>query len=159
MARLLKRAIVSDLALLVQEQSGRSDKAYADHWQQLVGQLSSFDQLSSPGALEVFASLSAYYLGTRGEELYDCLSLRKGKVLEPYLEQYIHNGNVECSQQLGQSFTKPSDALGGYALCPSGQVQKVHFTTLIAGLDSGKLCSDNDLAALARPHPSPPGAR
>jgi hypothetical protein len=142
-APLLKRAIVSDLALLIQEQGARSDKEYPVH------QLLSFDQLSSPEALGVFASLSGYYLGARGEELYDCLSLRKGKGLEPYLEQYLHNGNAECSQQLGQTFTTPSSALGGYPLCPDGRQQKAHLTTLIAELDSARTCSDSDLAAVA----------
>jgi hypothetical protein len=147
-ARLLKRAIVSDLALFVTEESDRPDKAYAEQWKHLVRQLSSFDPLDSPAALEVFAGLSAYYVGARGEELYDCLSLRKGKALEPYLEQYIHNGNAECAQGLGQSFTKPSNALGGYALCPSDQQQIAHLTTLIAEIDSAKTCSDSSLAAL-----------
>jgi hypothetical protein len=146
---LLKRAIVSDLALLIQEQGARSDKRPADHSEYPVRQLLSFDQLSSPEALGVFAGLSGYYLGAPGEELYDCLSLRKGKALEPYFEQYLHNGNAECSQELGQSFTRPSSALGGYALCPNGQEQKAHITTLIAELDSAKTCSDSDLAAVA----------
>jgi hypothetical protein len=63
--------------------------------------------------------MTGYYLGARDEELCDCLSLRKGKALEPYLVQALRNGNAECSQELGQCFTKPSDALRGYALCPS----------------------------------------
>jgi hypothetical protein len=150
-ALLLKRAIVSDLALFIQEQNGRPDKVY----EYLVRKLSSFDRLSSPEALAVFASLSGYYLGASGEELYDCLSLRKGKALEPYLERYIH-GNAECSQELGRSFTKSSAALGGYALCPNAQQQKVHLTTLIAEIDSAKLCSNGNLAAIttrARPFP------
>jgi len=154
-ARLLKRAIVSDLALYIQKQSVRSDKAYADHSAYLVRRLSLLDSLGSPEALAMFASLSGYYLGTRGEELYDCLALRKGKALEPYLEEYVRNGNAECSQELGQGFTKPSYALRGYALCPSGQQQKAHLTTLIAEIDSSKSCSDSKLAAVtASPQPS-----
>jgi hypothetical protein len=154
-ARVLKREIVSDLALFIQEQGVRSDKAYADHSAYLVRRLSLFDSLGSPEALAMFASLSGYYLGARGEELYDCLSLRKGKALEPYLEKYVRNGNAECSQELGQSFTKPSDALRGYALCPSGQQQKAHLTSLIAEIDSSQSCSDSKLAAVtASPQPS-----
>jgi hypothetical protein len=147
-ARLLKGAIVSDLALFVTEQNGRPDKAYPEHSTDLVQRLSLFDRLDSPTALEVFADLSGYYLGTRGVELYDCLSMRKGKALRPYLEQYLGNGNAECAQELGQSFTKPSDALGGYALCPSGQQQKAHILALITEIDSGKSCSDSNLALL-----------
>jgi len=154
-ALLLKRAIVSDLALFTQAHTVRSDKAYADLSEYVVRRLSLFDPLDSPAALQVFAGLSGYYLGARGEELYDCLTLRKGKALEPYLEQYLHNGNAECSQELGQSFTKPSNALGRYALCPSGQRQQAHLAALIAEIDSAKKCSDSDLtAAIAGPSPS-----
>jgi hypothetical protein len=154
-ARMLKRTIVSNLALFTQEHTVRSDKAYAGLSEYVVRQLSLFDPLDSPEALGVFAGLNGYYLSARGEELYDCLSLRKGKALESYLEQYLGNGNAECSQELGQSFTKPSDALGGYALCPSGQQQKAHLTALIAEIDSVKKCSDSDLAAIAAgPRPS-----
>jgi len=158
-ARRLKRAIVSDLAHLIEEQTA-GGKASAGHSEYLVRQLSLFDPLGSPAALEAFAGLSGYYLGARGEELYDCLSLRKGKALKPYLEEYIHNGNAECTEELGQSFTKPSDALGGYALCPTGQQQKTHLATLIAEIDSAKTCSDSDLAAVAAsPRPTPADTR
>ncbi|MBV8453248.1 MAG: hypothetical protein JOZ29_13395 [Deltaproteobacteria bacterium] len=154
-ARLLKRTIVSSLAPFTQEHTVRSDKAYADLSEYVVRQLSSFDPLDSPEALGVFADLSGYYLGARAEKLYNCLSLRKGKALEPYMEQYLSNGNTECSQELGQSFTKPSDALGGYALCPSGEQQKAHLANLIAEIDSAKKCSDSDLAAaIASPQAS-----
>jgi hypothetical protein len=146
-ARQLKRTIVSNLTLFTQEHTVRSDKAYADLSEYVVRQLSLFDPLDSPEALGVFAGLNGYYLSARGEALYDCLSLRKGKALEPYLEQYLSNGNAECSQELGQSFTKPSDALDGCALCPSGRQQKAHLTALIAEIDSAKKCSDSDLAA------------
>ncbi|MBV8357747.1 MAG: hypothetical protein JO189_07395, partial [Deltaproteobacteria bacterium] len=71
-ARLLKRAIISDLALFTQAHTGRSDKAYTDLSENVVRRLSLFDPLDSPAALQVFAGLSGYYLSARGEELYDC---------------------------------------------------------------------------------------
>jgi hypothetical protein len=148
-ARLLKQAIISDLVSFIVEQGGRPEKAYAKQSEDLVQRLSLFDRLDSPAALEELASLSGYYLGARGEEVFDCLALRKGKALEPYLEQSIHSGNAECSQKLGPSFTKPSDVLGGYALCPTDQQQKAQLTTLIGEMDAAKTCSDNDLAAIA----------
>jgi hypothetical protein len=155
-AQLLKRTIVSDLALVVQEQGGRSDKAYAEQSNYLLRQLAFFDRLNVPGALGVFADLTGYYLGASGEELYNCLSLRKGKALKPYLEKYLRQDNAECAQGLGQSFTKASAALGGYALCPSSEQQKVHLRTLLGEINSSKNCSDSNLAAAAgAPRPSP----
>jgi hypothetical protein len=157
-ARLLKRAIVSNLALFVKEQTSRSDKAYGALSENVARKLSLFDTLGSPEALGVLASLSGYYLGARGEELYRCLVLRKGKALEPYLEQYLHNGNPECSQELGAAFTKPSSALNGYAPCRSDQQQKAHFATLIAAIYSESACSDSEFAALSTGAQAPSAA-
>lgn len=147
-ARLLKRAIVSDLAIFVEEQHTRSDKAYADHSDYVVRHLSLFDPIHSPEALHLFASLSGYYLGNRGEDLYHCLSLRKGKALEPYLLLYLRNGNDECTRELGPSFGQPSDALLSYALCPNDRQQKAHLTLLINDINAGDNCKDRELAAL-----------
>ena len=157
-APLLKRAIVANLALFVKEQTSRSDKAYAALSENVVRRLSLFDQLGSPEALGVLASLSGYYLGARGTELYRCLVLRKGKALEPYLEQYLHNRNPECSQELGATFTKPSSALDGYALCRSDQQQKAHLATLIAAIYSESACSDSEFAALSTGGQAPSAA-
>ena len=95
-----------------------------DHSKHVVSRLTLFDPLSSPEALGVLASLSGYYLSVRGEKVYDCLALRKGKELEPFLEQYLRNGNPECLRELGDRFATPSNALDGYALCLSDQQQK-----------------------------------
>lgn len=157
-ARLLKRSIVSDLAVFVKEQPARSDKAYSQHSDYVVHQLALFDPLSSQEALGMFGSLSGYYLSSRGEQLYDCLALRKGKSLKPFLEQYLINGNTECSTELGQTFAKPSVALDGNALCASDQQQKVHLAILIAEIDSGTACPDSALAALTA-GPSPASAK
>jgi hypothetical protein len=147
-ATLLKRAIVSDLAIFVEEQQTRSDKAYASHSDYVVRHLLLFDPLQSPESLAIFASLSNYYLGDRGEDLYHCLSLRKGKNLEPYLNFYLRKGSTECIQELGPNFSRPSDALLGYALCPSDAQQKAHNTLLINEITAGDSCSNGELAAL-----------
>ena len=147
-ARLLKRAIVSDLATFVQEQKTRSGEASARHSGFVVSHLMSFEPLNSPDALGVFASLAGYYLGTGGEEAYDCLSLRKGKTLEPYLVKYLQTGSHECTQELGDTFTRPSDALEGHALCVTNQQQQAHLGTLFAKIDSGQSCSDAQLATI-----------
>jgi hypothetical protein len=148
-ARLLKRAIVSDLAIFVDEQHTRSDKAYAEHSDYVVRHLSLFDPLHSPDALAVFAGLTGYYLGNRGEDIYHCLSLRKGRGLEPYLEAYLRKGNSECIQELGANFAQPSEALQGYALCPSDAQQKAHIALLINEINARDSCSDGELEALS----------
>ena len=93
-ARLLKQAIVSDLAIFTEE--GKS-------WVRTchVGTIRSIWSAASRSLIRwvhqkhsvYFASLSGYYLGARGEKLYDCIALRKGKALEPFLKQYLGNAN------------------------------------------------------------------
>ena len=146
-AKLLKRAIVSDLAIYAQDQQLQPNGAYGD---QIVSRLSRFDSMNSPEAFIVFASLSGYYLGTPAEKLYYCLALRKGRALEPYLEHYLHNASPECLSDLGQNFTRPSAALDGYAVCRSPEQQTQRLRNLIVDIDSGEYCTDSHLARLTR---------
>ncbi len=148
-AKLVKLAIVTDLAIYVQDQNQRPG-AYDDHMAYVVSRLSRFDSMTSPDALKVFASLSGYYLGAPGEKLYSCLALRKGKPLQPYLEAYFRVANAECRNDLGQSFTKPSAALGGNAICPAPSQQRERLRGLIADIEIGATCSDADFIGLVR---------
>jgi hypothetical protein len=147
-AQLLKQAIVSDLAVYV-GQPNLSAPADASQVAYIVGRLSLFDRMDTPDTLEVLASLSGYYLGAPAERLYDCLSLRKGKALEPHLEQFLRSGNPECMRQFGAAFEKPSPALDGHAFCPNDQELTGHLNQLIGEIDAAKPCSDRDLAALS----------
>ncbi len=147
-AKLLKRAVVSDLAIFTQDQSLQRNTGYSDHMKYVTSRLSLFDGMNSPEALSAFASLSGYYLGAPGQKLYRCLALRKGRALEPYLEPYLRGGNPECVNELGQDFTKPSESLEGYTLCSTSQQLEKRLTELIAEIETGKSCTDSDLARL-----------
>lgn len=149
-AKLLKLAIVSDLAIYAQDQSQQSAKAYNDHMEYVASRLSRFDGMNSPESLNLFASLSGYYLGAPAEKLYYCLALRKGKPLEPFLKHYLQSPSPECLSDLGQNFATPSAALEGYAVCRSPQQQTERLKNLIADIDSGESCTDSDLAGLTR---------
>ncbi len=146
--KLLKRAIVSDLAIFAQNQSLQRNTGYSDHMKYETSRLSLFDSMNSSEALSAFASLSGYYLGASGEKLYRCLALRKGRALEPYLEPYLRGGNPECVNELGQDFTKPSESLDGYTLCSTSQQVEKRLTELIAEIEARKSCTDSDLAQL-----------
>ncbi len=148
-AKLLKRAIVSDLAVFAQDHNLRPKTGYSDHMEYVTNQLLLFDRMNSPEALSMFASLSGYYLGAPAEKLYQCLALRKGNALEPLLQRYLHFGNPECINDLGRDFSKPSASLDGYALCSNSQQQGKRLTDLIAGIDSGESCADSELARIS----------
>lgn len=149
-AKLLKQAIVSDLAVFARAHNLQPGTGYSDHMEYVISQLLLFDGMNSPEALNTFASLSGYYLGAPSEKLYRCLALRKGKALGPYLEHYLHSGNSECLSYLGQDFSKPSGSLQGYALCSTSQQQEKRLTDLIARIDTGESCADSDLALISR---------
>jgi hypothetical protein len=147
-ARFLKRAIISDLAIFAAGHATPSAAAYSDRMAYVTSRLALFDSMNSADALSVFASLSGYYLGSSGEKLYACLALRKGAALGPYLAHYLGNGNAECSNELGQDFTKPSVSLDGYALCSNQSQEGQRLSDLIARINSGEVCADSELAQI-----------
>ncbi len=148
-ATLLKRAIVSDLAVFAQDHNLQPRTGYSDHMEYVARQLLLFDGMNSPEALIMFASLSGYYLGATTEKLYQCVALRKGKALAPLLEHYLHDGNPECTNELGQDFSNPSASLDGYALCSTSQQQENRLIDLIARIDNGESCADSELARIS----------
>ena len=149
-ARLLKRAIVSDLAIMIQERSLRSGTERPDHSKYVVSRLLLFDPMDSPEALGVFASLGGYYLGERADKVYRCLALRKGKTIEPLLAANSRSGDLECARDLGEEFARPSSALDGKALCRSLQDRAALLAALMAEIDSGRVCSNDELAAIGQ---------
>jgi hypothetical protein len=148
-AKLLKRAIVSDLAVFAQNHNLQPRAGYSDPMEYVTSQLLLFDGMNSPEALSMFASLSGYYLGAPPEKLYQCLALRKAKAVEPLLRHYLHYGNPECINELGQDFSKPSASLDGYALCSNSRQQEQRLTDLIARIDNGESCADSELARIS----------
>ena len=151
--RLFKEAIVSDLALYAQNPRNEGSHGFDEHSQYVVSRLLPFDHMNSPEALAVLASLNSYYLGARGEQAYNCLLLRKGKQIKPYLTQNAGSPNLECSRELGAGFEQPSAALGGLALCSSAQEQSRRLSNFIYEIDSSKPCSDEELRAITQNAP------
>ena len=149
-AQRLKRAIVSDFATFVQEQTGHSNSERTDHSNYAVSRLLLFDPMDSPEALGVFASLSGYYLGARAEQTYHCLILRKGKKIEPLLTEQLHGSDLECARELGREFESPSAVLDGKALCRSKQDEASFLARVISEVDSGRTCSNSDLAEISQ---------
>jgi hypothetical protein len=149
-AKLLKLAIVSDLAVFVENRKPQAKTAYSDHMKYVTSQLSLFDGMNTPDSLGMLASLSGYYLGAPAEKLYECLALRKGKAIEPYLDQYLHNGNSQCLHDLGPDFGKPSASLDGRALCSDTQEVEERLIDLIAKINMGRSCADSELAEIRR---------
>jgi hypothetical protein len=100
------------------------------------GLLLLFDSWNSDESLRVLASFSNYYLGEAFGGLYDCLVLRKGKAIRPYLEQALRSNSDECKKEFGE--TRPS-------LCRSSE-RKERIGDILRRLDAGERCPDDELA-------------
>jgi len=157
-APLLKQTIVSDLAARVSRVNAAEQAASYTERRRIVSLLATFDKMGSTDDLRVLTQLSEYYLGEDAEAVYDCILLRKGSTLTPYIRQAIAQQSTECVHELGASFEKPSQALGGHALCVTSVERSAHLNLLAAEIDSAKSCSDRQLAALVGVNRSfPPG--
>jgi hypothetical protein len=95
-----------------------------------------YDSWNSKDSLRVLASFSNYYLGEAPGALYDCVVLRKGKAIRPYLEQQLRSSRDECMDEFGES---------RQSLCrPNERKEKIN--DLIRRIDAGERCSDAELA-------------
>jgi hypothetical protein len=156
-ARLLRQTIVSDLAARVREVSAGGQAASYAESRRIISLLAAFDKMGSADDLRVLTQLSDYYLGQDAEAVYDCVLLRKGATLTPYIRQAIDHPSMDCVRELGPSFEKPSQALGGHALCVTSLERNSHLNLLATEIDSAKSCADRQLAVLVRetrPFPS-----
>jgi hypothetical protein len=95
-----------------------------------------YDSWNSNDSLKVLASFSNYYLGEAPGALYDCVVLRKGKAIRPYLEQELRSDRGECMDEFGES---------RQSLCRPNE-RKERINNLIRRIDAGERCSDAELA-------------
>lgn len=151
-AQLLKETIVSDLAARVRRANvaGEATSTSDTESRRIISLLATFDKMDSTDDLRVLTELSDYYLGKDAEAVYDCVLLRKGSTLTPYIKQAIDQASTDCVRKLGASFGNPSQALGGHALCVTSFERNAHLNLLAAEIDAGKSCSDGQLIALVR---------
>ncbi len=91
-----------------------------------------FDCLDDEASLKAFASLSSYYLGEHVGEIYDCIALRKGKDLLPFLEAMLRNKENECIRINGPKCT----------VCQDREWYFNYLKALIERIKKGETCPD-----------------
>jgi len=101
----------------------------------VLGLMLLFDSWNSDESLRVLASFSSYYLGEASGGLYDCLVLRKGKAIRPYLEQVLRSNSDECMAEFG------ARSRGN---CEDSR-RKERIRNLLSRIDSGERCSNEEL--------------
>jgi hypothetical protein len=92
-----------------------------------------YDSWNSKESLRVLASFSDYYLGEAPGAVYDCIVLRKGKRIRPYLEQELSSPLNECRQNYPEGRCRSSE-------------RNERIRDLITRIDKGEGCSDKMLA-------------
>jgi hypothetical protein len=140
-AQVLKQAIIAELA----RDATTPNETSASGNTRIVGLLAGFDRMNSTDDLRALADLSGYFLGIPAETLYDCLALRKGPALKPYLAQAPPQSAAACEHE---GFLRPNAALGGRAICVTSSDQAAHVTALIDEIDAGRSCSNTRFATL-----------
>ena len=149
-AGILKRVVVSYLGLLAaypdlrSSTHGEQERAIAltKMDMSISSMLFLFDPLNDLRSLKEFAALGSYYLGSHSAEIYGCLARRKGRALEPFLEQILHQSSTDCLDEFGEKAnTKPGEVL----ICRTKEEENRGSRDLIEQINRGVGCSDQEL--------------
>lgn len=124
---IVKKAIVSYLVARVDNKAVAAAPELSDDVMDLV---LLFDAWDSSDALKTLASLSSYYAGESGGEIYSCIVIRKGHEILPYLELDM-KGRGECASR----FTDKQK------LCVEEKWRVSRLRTLIDRINTGESCS------------------
>jgi hypothetical protein len=92
-----------------------------------------FDSMQSEASERILANLGSYYLGESAGELYECVVLRKGKRMVPYLRRELRYS--DCARQTRGKYRN---------LCRSRANRQAYLGSIIQQLHQGKGCPDTD---------------
>lgn len=127
---LIKNAIVSGARLMAERRPLQSDSAFVDHQWHVVSLLLLFDSRQTDASRKTLASLSSYYLGESGGEIYRCLLLRKGASIRNDLAAVLRVTPTECSRELGKS-----------AACLSAEAVKRSVEDVLRDIEKNTPCT------------------
>jgi hypothetical protein len=126
--KLIKQAVVSYVSVSAKlEELQRESALQSD----IVDLLTIFDSLDTEADLKTLGSLSSYYIGSHGSELFRCLVLRKGPRIEPRLREMLNEAKSECRELLGDT----------RKVCYSAQELSDKLRTLLKEIGEGRKCS------------------
>jgi hypothetical protein len=134
---LLKRAILSNAVLYAEVPAVRKAQAYQSHSLDVYNLLAQFDRLDSTASIEVLISFNSYYFGAAFGEMDECIVLRKGRPILPYLARQLASNRNECAGTLGKAHPR---------LCLSESEYRARVNMLIKYVRSGSGCSDEEMA-------------
>jgi hypothetical protein len=135
-ATLVKQAIISNAVLANSHPQLDGDAAYQKHSASVYDLLVLFDAMHTRESLQTLVSLNSYYLGESFGEMKECVVLRKGHLILPYLLVQLGTKDDECIQELGK--TSPQ-------LCLGRKEYHDEVMRLVGDIRLGERCSDEDL--------------
>ena len=133
----IKEAIVSQNAVVVAHPDLLTDGAFIKHASLVNDLLLLFDSMRSEKSMETLASLSPYYLGEAGDEIYSCVLLRKGRRIKPVLSQLLKSPHNECMERFAASGGKPDTA----QVCFTDQEYRNRLKQFLVDIDKNVPCS------------------
>lgn len=94
------------LKFLDVKQKSSCKREFDELYWDILSLLELLDTSNSPKCLSILANLAQYYLGEAGGELYSCIILRKGRLIERYLKAErgkIKEGMNDCAPSTNSS--------------------------------------------------------
>lgn len=130
---LIERALVSNQMLYDALPAVRQNKTYLSHSDDVKALLVLFDNMHSDESCRILANLGGYYFGEDAGELYECVVLRKGNEMIPFLRHEI--ASSECSEKFADSHPE---------LCLNSKDRRMYLGRVLNELARGEECSDAD---------------
>jgi len=134
----LKQAIVSDLVVGWENRRRFASATAPPDAKHLADLLKAFDTLNSGDDLQIFTTLSDYKFDSTAEAIYDCIALRKGSLLRPFLERSITEQSSDCEKELGERI---KTTIKGSGLCATTAERIVRLKVLEVEIAAAKPCS------------------
>ncbi len=97
---LVKRALVEHLRL--QDRHPQLKDEHDAYWS-IASLVLLLDGRSDPLTLQTLADLTSYYWGESGGEVFQCVVLRKGKAIVPFLQRSLDAPENDCHEALGEN--------------------------------------------------------
>lgn len=132
-ALLIERALISNELVYQMIPALQNNETYLSHSEDVKALLLLFDNMHSKESDQILAHLGSYYFGEDAGELYECIVLRRGKDMIPYLRRELETS--DCAERFARTSPK---------LCLSSEDRRMYLGGIVKELVRGKGCSDTD---------------
>ena len=108
--------------------------AFREHEESVMDLMMLLDGQSSRKDLKVLVDLASYYLGEGPGQTLNCLLIRKGSRVLPFVEEAIKAPTSPCRQNIGAQLWEK--------VCLESDVLKARLSAIAKAVKAGKRCTD-----------------